>query len=258
MLTFSGDWINQHVVLAMLMSVRILGVCMTMPLFAFKALNTQTRVVVSLLLAYFVQVSDPALVNTLGPDVGIATVVMEWGIGLFCGSIMRVGLMTMDLIAEVFSMQAGLSFAASINHDPALSSGLLGELLGMIALALAFALNVHLVFLDIMLQSFHQLPIGFWFQDLRLETILRMFGQSFALGVVITLPALVVYYLFNLTQAILARVSPQMNLFSVGFSIMVPLIFALLALLLPSLTELVTRSFEPAIALVRTLANGVR
>jgi flagellar biosynthesis protein FliR len=75
---------------------------------------------------------------------------------------------------------------------------------------------------------------------------------------VITLPALVVYYLFNLTQAILARVSPQMNLFSVGFSMMVPLAFALLALLLPGLAELVARSFEPPMALVRGLLGPLK
>ena len=73
-----------------------------------------------------------------------------------------------------------------------------------------------------------------------------------------TLPALVVYYLFNLTQAILARISPQMNLFSVGFSMMVPLAFALLALLLPGLADLVVRSFEPATALVREILSGLK
>jgi flagellar biosynthetic protein FliR len=258
MLTFSGDWINQQVVFVMLVSIRMFGVWMTMPMFAFKGLNTTMRLVVSLLLAYFVYTTEPALAARLNLEVGLATVLTEWGIGLLCGTLMRVGLMTMDMIAEVLSMQAGLSFAASINHDPALSSGLLGEMLGMIALALAFALNIHLVFLDILLQSHHQLPIGSWFQGLQLETIMNIAGQSFSLGVVITLPALVVYYLFNLTQAILARISPQMNLFSVGFSIMVPLVFALLALLLPNLSELVKRSFEPAIALVRVLLTGLR
>ena len=258
MLTFTGDWINQHVVLAILMSVRLFGVWMTMPLFAFRALNMRMRVVLSLLLAYVVFTGQSVPASSVPQDLGFLTVISEWSIGLFCGWIMRVGLMTMDMIAEVLSMQAGLSFAASMTHDPALSSGLIGELLGMIALALAFALNIHLVFLDIMLQSFQQLPIGGWFQGLRLETIMKVVGQSFALGMVITLPALVVYYLFNLTQAILARVSPQMNLFSVGFSMMVPLAFALLALLLPGLAELVARSFEPPMALVRGLLGPLK
>ena len=258
MLTFTGDWINQQVVLAILMSIRIFGVWMTMPLFAFKALNMRMRVVLSLLLAFVVFSSQPVPSAAMAEDFGLLTVFSEWGIGLFCGWIMRVGLMTMDMIAEVLSMQAGLSFAASMTHDPAMSSGLIGELLGMIALALAFALNIHLVFLDIMLQSFQLLPIGQWFKGLQLETIMKVVGQSFALGLVITLPALVVYYLFNLTQAILARISPQMNLFSVGFSMMVPLAFALLALLLPGLADLVVRSFEPATALVREILSGLK
>ena len=59
MLSLSGDWINQYVVLTVLMSVRILGVFLAMPLFAFKALNMRLRVVISLMLAYFVTVSMP-------------------------------------------------------------------------------------------------------------------------------------------------------------------------------------------------------
>ena len=127
MLTFTGDWINQQVVLAILMSIRIFGVWMTMPLFAFKALNMRMRVVLSLLLAFVVYTSQPVPSAAMAEDFGLLTVFSEWGIGLFCGWIMRVGLMTMDMIAEVLSMQAGLSFAASMTHDPAMSSGLIGD-----------------------------------------------------------------------------------------------------------------------------------
>ena len=101
MLTFTGDWINQHVVLAILMSVRLFGVWMTMPLFAFRALNMRMRVVLSLLLAYVVFTGQSVPASSVPQDLGILTVISEWSIGLFCGWIMRVGLMTMDMIAEV-------------------------------------------------------------------------------------------------------------------------------------------------------------
>ena len=254
MLSLTGDWINQHVVITVLMSLRFLGVFLVMPLFAFRALTIRMRVVISLMLAYFVVLYLPGSEKDLvEQSPTILSVASEFGIGLLLGWLMRVGLMTIDFVAESLSMQAGLSFAATMNHDPALASGLLGEFLGMMALALAFALNIHLVFLQVMLQSFNYLPVGQWFSALRPEAILKLMANAFALGLVITIPALVVYYLFNMTQAILARVSPQMNLFSVGFPMMIAMAFAIIALLLPSFSGLVARSLEPSIELIKAL-----
>jgi flagellar biosynthetic protein FliR len=65
------------------------------------------------------------------------------------------------------------------------------------------------------------------------------------------LPAIVIYFLFNMTQAVLARVSPQMNLFSVGFAIMIPVAFLVLTLLLPSFSDLVQRALESPFELIR-------
>jgi len=54
-----------------------------------------------------------------------------------------------------------------------------------------------------------------------------------------------------MTQAILARVSPQMNLFSVGFAIMIPVAFLVMVLLLPAFGEVVQRSLESPFELIR-------
>lgn len=252
MLTLSGDWINQYVVVTVLMSVRLFGVFLAMPMFAFKSLTMRLRVVVSLVLAYFVSVNlTPSAYALMGANFSILTVASELAIGVFCGWVMRVGLISIDMLAEALSMQAGLSFAATFTHDHALASGLLGELLGMIALALAFALNIHLVFLELMLQSFSFVPIGQWFSGFQSDSALKLIIHAYSLGIVITIPAFVVYFMFNMTQAILARVSPQMNLFSVGFSMMVPLAFAIIALLLPGFPDLLVRSLEFPMSFIR-------
>jgi len=175
-----------------------------------------------------------------------------------CGWVMRVALMSLDLLAETLSMQAGLSFAASITHDAAMSSGLLAEMLDLISLALAFALNIHLVFFQVFLEGFQHVPVGQWVNGWRPEAVLELLAMSFALGIVFTLPAMVVYCIFNMTQAILARVSPQMNLFSVGFSLMVPLMFAIIALLLPGFPEWVVRALEPVQNLLSSWVGPVK
>ncbi len=60
-----------------------------------------------------------------------------------------------------------------------------------------------------------------------------------------------VYLLFYVIQAILARTSPQFNLFSVGFAITVPLAFLVLIILLPDMPVFVARALEAPFSLIR-------
>ena len=60
------------------------------------------------------------------------------------------------------------------------------------------------------------------------------------------MPILLVYIMFNMTQAFLGRTSPQMNLFSVGFAISIPLAFLVLVIILPDLPDVLKRSSRGA------------
>jgi flagellar biosynthetic protein FliR len=182
---------------------------------------------------------------------GYAMVFVELAVGLTSGWMVRVGLSAVDMLADVLSQQSGLSFAATLQQDTNLASGLVGEFLGLLAIALAFTMNIHLVMLELLLNSFKVLPLGTWPSAWRWPAILSLVQDAFVLGLVLALPAIVIYFLFNMTQAILARVSPQMNLFSVGFAIMIPVAFVVIVLLLPSFAELVETAFEAPFDLIR-------
>lgn len=252
MVPISPDWMEQTVTVWMLISLRLLGCFLSMPLLAYRAIALRLRVVLALLMAYL-------LLPKVQPEVSLADIkaagyafaFIELAIGLAAGWMVRVGLMVVDMLADVLSQQAGLSFAATLQNDPGIASGLMGEFLGMVTLALAFALNVHLVMIDVLWQSFSLLPLGQWPAAWQWQAVLGLFQEAFALGLVLSLPAIVVYFLFNMTQAILARVSPQMNMFSVGFAIMVPVAFVVVAMLLPAFADIVERALQLPFELIR-------
>ncbi len=252
MLPISPDWMTQTVTVWMLISVRLLGCFMAMPLFAFRSAPMRLRVLLALVIAFalvpMVQ-SDLPAIDDMAP--GYAMVFVELAIGLTSGWMVRVGLSAVDMLSDVLSQQSGLSFAATLQQDTNLASGLVGEFLGLLAIALAFTMNIHLVMLELLLNSFKVLPLGTWPSAWRWPAILSLVQDAFILGLVLALPAIVIYFLFNMTQAILARVSPQMNLFSVGFAIMIPVAFVVIVLLLPSFAELVETAFEAPFDLIR-------
>ncbi len=252
MLTITADFFMQWATGLMFVSLRLFGVFLSMPLFAFRAFPMRLRLMVVLLIAIAIL---PGLVQQtkgfgLTPPTFVAAGI-ELLIGVFVGFMIRLGLMAVEVAAEVLSILTGLSFATNCVRDPHLASGLMGEFMGLTTVALMFALNIHLAVLEVVIESFKTLPFGQWPTAWSLPAVTGMIARAFQLGLVLSLPAMVVYLIFNVIQAVLARTSPQFNLFSVGFAITVPLAFLVLMIVLPDLPQFVVRSVEAPFALIR-------
>jgi flagellar biosynthetic protein FliR len=236
----------------MLVSLRLFGIFLAMPLFAFRAFPMRLRLMVALLIAISILPGVVSQAKGLGlaPPTFVAAGI-ELLIGVFIGFLIRLGLMAVEVAAEVLSIQTGLSFATNYVRDPNIASGLMGEFLGLTAIALMFMLNVHLVILEVVIESFQTLPFGQWPTVWSMPAVTGLIARAFQLGLVLSLPSIVVYLIFYVIQSILARTSPQFNLFSVGFAITVPLAFLVLMIVLPDLPEFVQRSLDAPFALIR-------
>lgn len=222
---------------------------MTMPMFAFRAHPLRIRLVFALVLAFcLLPLASTKLPFVPTAEASIFTAAVEFAIGLAAGWVVRIGVMAFDIVAEVIALQTGLSFAANAYQDPNLASGITAELLGLVALAIAFALNIHLVFLDLIVRSFWVLPFGTWPTAWNWTSVLSLLSETFAFGVVLSLPVIVVYLVINVAQAVLVRVSPQLNLFAIGFAISVPIAFLILSIVIPAFPEAVERALEPVFA----------
>jgi flagellar biosynthetic protein FliR len=182
--------------------------------------------------------------------------VIELSIGAFIGFLIRVGFMVIEIAAEVLSFQAGFSFASTFFRDPTLDSGLMGQFLGLIAIALTFTLNIHLVLIDAVIGSFKSIPFGVWPSSWDSKAVVDLVVISFRLGLILSMPVLLVYMMFNLTQAFLGRTSPQMNLFSVGFAVSIPLAFLVIFMILPDLQIVLERSLENPMQIIRQGLEG--
>ena len=182
--------------------------------------------------------------------------VIELSIGAFIGFLIRVGFMVIEIAAEVLSFQAGFSFASTFFRDPTLDSGLMGQFLGLIAIALTFTLNIHLVLIDAVIGSFKTIPFGVWPSSWDSKAVVDLVVISFRLGLILSMPVLLVYMMFNLTQAFLGRTSPQMNLFSVGFAVSIPLAFLVIFMILPDLQIVLERSLENPMQIIRQGLEG--
>jgi len=251
MLTMTGIQIEQYMAVFMFASLRVFGLFLTAPMFSFRTFPMQFRLFIALAFGVYVM---PMIANEVIPNPGSITFfvsVLELSIGAFIGFLIRIGFMVIDVASEVLSFQSGFSFASTYFRDPNLESGLVGQLLGLIALALSFALNIHLVLIEIVLSSFKTIPVGTWPSVWTSQGVVDLVSVSFRLGLILSMPILLVYMMFNLTQAFLGRTSPQLNLFSVGFAVSIPLAFLVIFMILPDLQIVLVRSLENPLQLIR-------
>jgi flagellar biosynthetic protein FliR len=251
MLTISGLQIEQYMAIFMFASLRVFGLFLTAPMFAMRTVPMQFRVFIALAFGIYLL---PLLGTDKIPYPGTITFfasAIELAIGAFIGFVVRVAFIVIDIAAEILSFLAGFSFASSNFRDPTLDSGLVAQFLGLVVLALAFTLNIHLVLIDLVLSSFKTIPLGVWPESWTSKGLVDLFSASFRLGLILSMPVLLVYTMFNLTQAFLGRTSPQMNLFSIGFAVSIPLAYLVIFMILPDLQIILERTLENPLQLIR-------
>lgn len=237
-----------------LAATRIIGLFLSAPFFTLQTIPQRFRVGLALVIAFAlpVQVGTLAAVSMSLSTAGFAVLAAsELVIGLAMGWLVRVGLIVFDITAEVLSIQSGLSYAATFNPDQALPSGVLGTLFGLLALALMFALNLHLVAIEILFDSFQSLPPGQWPKVLELNGVANLLTTCFGIGLILALPFIAVNLVVLSAQGFLGRTSPQLNLFSIGFAITIPLAVFLVYVLTPVFPDALQRSLEAVYALLR-------
>jgi flagellar biosynthetic protein FliR len=115
----------------------------------------------------------------------------------------------------------------------------------MSLLATFFIADVHLLFIERIAGSFVAVPFGAWPSGWDLQGLLGLMSVAFSIGLVMSCGSFALYLFTNFMLGVITRISPQLNLMSVGFSISAPLalvVLGLVTLQLPTLSNLISQS----------------
>ncbi|HYA76239.1 MAG TPA: flagellar biosynthetic protein FliR, partial [Burkholderiaceae bacterium] len=85
-------------------------------------------------------------------------------------------------------------------------------------------------------------------RTLAFDAIAGLGGQVFSIALSISLPVLAVMLLINVVLGVMARVSPQLNLFAVGFPITLSAGMVVLFLFVPHLEAPIRATLERALS----------
>ena len=219
--------------------LRVLAVFTSAPIFSSRALPVRARIGLALLVAFAAQASldNQPLISITSPE-AFGTAVQQVGIGLAIGFAVRIVFASVELAGEVIGFQMGLNFAAFF--DPSLNSqsSAVARFYGQIAALLFVVMNGHLLVLMVVIRSFERFPVDQNFLAALSQMRLFELGTDLmASGLWIALPMIGMLMFVNLALGIVSRVSPQMNIYAVGFPVTLSVGLIGITVTLPALDQ---------------------
>jgi flagellar biosynthetic protein FliR len=192
--------------------------------------------------------------------VGYAVVVLKEGItGLLIGLAANICNSIVLFAGNMIDMDIGLSMATEFNADMATETTLTGNLYYYLVMLLLISSNLHTYLIRTIADSFSVIPIaGQNFQwDSLLNTMIRYMGDLFIIGFRIFLPFFATIMILNCVLGVMAKVAPQMNMFSIGMQLKVLVGFAVLFLTIFMLPGVADSIFSEMKTMVKLIAEGM-
>ena len=227
---------------------RIAGLLTAMAIYGTRSVPARVR----LLLAIFITVAAAPVLPAM-PDVPLFSgasfiiIAQEIVIGLMLGFISRLLLEVFVVAGQLVSLQTGLGFGSLVDPMNGASVPLISQAFLIIATLLFLAFDGHLLFIELVVKSFHTVPVATdSLARIDFLAVAEWGSWLFAGGLLVSLAAVLALLMLNLAFGVLTRAAPQLNLFVIGFPATMVVGFILLWLLSGDLLRHFEREFGQA------------
>ena len=258
MITYSFSIANFEYFLLIL--VRIASFVYIAPFFGDSAVPSRVKIGLSAFVALFMYniIERPEL--SYVSAIGYAVLVVREGItGLLIGFAANICNSIVIFAGNIIDMDIGLSMATEFNPAMNSETTVTGNFYYYVILLLLLVSDMHDYLLRAVCDSFSVVPLGgaqFEFDHL-LSSMTKYMGDLFVIGFRIFLPFFACIMVFNCILGIMAKVAPQMNMFSVGIQLKILVGLAVLFLtiyLAPSIANFIITEIK---TMVRLIGEGM-
>ena len=228
---------------------RIAGLFMTAPVIGTRSVPLRIRLILAIAVTMVIVpvLPAPPLINVFSA-IGMLTTIQQVLIGIAMGLSVRVIFVVLEIAGQLIGQLMGLMLASMVDPQNGNQVPIVGQLYLLLATLLFLGLDGHLIMIEAVANSFYQLPVGTMgiSRDVAWE-FLTWTSSILATGVLIALPAVASLLIVNLAFGVMTKASPQLNIFAVGFPIMIILgvviILFTLSDFIPQMIELYEESF---------------
>lgn len=218
--------IDAHQLMTTMMSylwpfIRIAAVLMLVPVLGAQVIPARIRIAFAVLMTMVIAPTLPAMgfIEPLSIS-GILIIMQQVVVGLAMGFIVLMVFQMFIIGGQVIAMQTGLGFAALVDPGTNNSVPLVSQFYLIFVTLIFVALNGHLVFIELLAESFTLLPVSDKLVSAEaLWSLISFSAWMFKGAIQVAIPAIASLLLVNLSFGVMTRAAPQLNIFAVGFPI---------------------------------------
>ena len=241
------------------MFVRVACFTSIAPIFGHNSLNARMKIsiafFVSLILYQVINVSLPEYTNVLG----YTTLVLEEAlVGLLLGFVAGLSMKSLAIAGEFIDREIGFSMATTFDPNQGMVT-ITGELYDKIVCLVILISNLHYYILSAAAQSFELVPVGNVVLNpgLIYTSLIQFIVQMFIIGFRIAMPVFLGATMLNVILGVLAKSSPQMNMFAIGMQLKVFVGLFLLAVCIMFIPNIANYIMERMRDMIQTILGGL-
>jgi len=245
----------------LLVLARVMGFIVFVPIPGLRNLPESARILLGLILTVAL---FPVWPN-LGPnEVSIGQLLrwafMEAGFGLMAGLALSFLTEGFQLAAQSIGLQAGYSYASTIDPSSEADSSVLQVLTTLAVNLLIFSIGLDHRLIRLLAASFERFPAGQWSPSLQsMDGIMHLGGGMLSTGLRLAFPVVALLLVIDISLGLLGRVQQQLQLLSLAFPAKMAAAALLLAVLSPVIPRLLQSSSTHTLAaLERVILGGAR
>ena len=240
----------------LLIFVRVSAFFVTIPLFSYKTIPSQLKIVLAFVLSWMMYYTFSIEAFTINGDY-LLLVLKEAIVGLVLGLVVYIVFSAVQIAGGFIDFQMGFAMANIVDPQTGAQSPLMGQFFNFLLLLVFLAINGHHLVLDGIFYSYQFMPIDQFFPKFgdaeSVEYIMKLFVAVFAIAFQMSAPIIATLFLVTLALGITGKTVPQLNIFVVGFPIKIAVGFILLITMMGVMVEVMEKVVEMGIIGMRNL-----
>lgn len=235
----------------LLVLARIATFIFSAPFFSTKNVPKMTRIGLSVFVAYIMYAFyQPHVYPEYNTVLGYGVIIMkEVAVGLLLGAGSQLCTSVVLFAGRIIDMEVGLSMANVFDPTTNQQSSITGVFFQYGVLLILYSTGLHRYLLKALMETFTLIPIAGakLNMDRLLETMLTFLTDYIVIGFRICLPVFASITLMNIILGLLAKLAPQMNMFSVGIQLKLLAGLSVLFLtigMLPSISNFISNQIQ--------------
>ncbi len=220
MLDYSFSYGDLEIFLLIL--VRVASFIFVCPFFGGRQTPNIVKIGFSLLLSIMLYGAVPYVAPDYNTIIGYTVIVLkEVMVGFLIGFSVQLCELIAAFAGTVVDMQIGLSMVNIFDPNTNEQVTITGSLYSQVLTIMLIITGMYRFILNALADTFKVIPINGAVinADRFLETIIGFMRDYVVIGFRICLPIFIITFITNMVLGILAKVSPQMNMFAVGIQI---------------------------------------